>query len=274
MKPLTLLACLSLVLSMALAGCSTTVVVNPTAAAAVDTAVATVTIPPSAATQVSSLATDVASTVVPQVQTVAANVTVPPVTVPPVTPLPPEVASAVITTYAKSQLGIDVKILQATGGVGELQLPKTAQGGVQEALKLAGTSYGALLQGGIAVVALGRGTASGDYEALINWASLGAFTMRTDAPYPANADEALALVKKTYPRLADLTFTPQQADQGYAFISNTNTSAVDPSTGNTQTVGKVVIGGVVKTDLGGLVLVYAVVGNGSMSQPLAATPTP
>jgi hypothetical protein len=267
MRIRTSLVCVATILSIILTGCSSTVTINPTAVAAANTAAATVTAPAQVATAISAVATDA-----PRVATALANVTPPPVTVSPITPLPPEVAAAVITTYAKSQLGIDVSIIQAVGGVGELQLPPTAQAGVQEALKLAGTSYGAVLQGGLAVVALGRGEGSGDYDAQIKWASLGAFTLRSTDPYPADQATALALVKKTFPRLADVTFTSQAAEKGYAFYVVTTTSATDPSNGSTQTVGKTILTGVIQSDLGGLVLVYAIVGNGALATPLEPKP--
>ncbi len=274
MRSLSVLVSLILVLSFTLSGCGTTVTINPTAVAVAPTAVsvastalATVTVPPELATAASGIATEA-----PQAATALANVTVPPVTVQPITPLPPEVAAAVITTFAKSQLGIDVTVIRAFGGVGELQLPETAQGGVREALKLAGTSYGAALQNGLAVVALGRGEGQGTYDAQIKWASLGAYVMRSTDPYPADEAAALAMVKKMYPRLGDLNFTPRATPKGFAFYLSTTTSAVDPSTGATQTVGKVIICGVNQADIGGLVLVYAVIGNGALAQPLAAQP--
>jgi len=267
MRMPTPLVCMTLILSVILTGCSTTVTINPTAVAAANTAAATVTVPAQAATAISAVATDV-----PRVATALATITPPAITVQPITPLPPEVAAAVITTYAKSQLGIDVSILQAVGGVGELQLPPTAQAGVQEALRLAGTSYGAVLQGGLAVVALGRGEGTGDYDAQIKWASLGAFTLRSTDPYPADQAAALALVKKTFPRLVDLDFTAQAVDKGYAFYVVTTTSATDPSNGSTQTVGKTILTGVTQSDLGNLVLVYAIVGNGALATPLEPKP--
>jgi hypothetical protein len=248
-----------LILAIALAGCSPTVTINPTVVAS---------LPPPAATAVSGGATAVANaTVPPPLTTVLATISPPPVTAKPITPLPPSVAGQVITIYARHQLGLQVEIIKAMGAAGELNLPTTTQANVQAALNLAGTSYAALLQGGIGLVALGGAEITGDVTANIDWASLGVFTLRSEAPYPADADAALALAKQTYPGIAQYDYTPQTVERGYSFIAVTNTSAVDPTTGETQNVAKVVIPGVIQTDQG-LVFVYVIVANGSLSQPL------
>jgi hypothetical protein len=258
MKPLIVLLSLSVLAGSA--GC--------TAAPGVPPAGATASLPAAVATEASGAATRVGSvTVPPALATAAASVSPPPVTAHPLTPLPASLATTVITTFAEYQLKRPVEVMQAIGAAGELELPETTQAEVRAALELAGTSYAALLRGGIGLVALGGGGVSGDLNAALDWGSLGVFTLRSEQPMPSNEAAALVLIEETYPGLARYELTRRGVDSGYAFGAATTIGATDPASGQSAEVGRVVIAGV-QESAQGLVFVYAIVATGALAEPL------
>jgi hypothetical protein len=124
-------------------------------------------------------------------------------------------------------------------------------------------SYAALLKNGVASVSYGSGSITGDVSADIPWASLGAFSLRAESA-PADADEALDMVKKTYPGLANLDYQVLDTSRGYLFRALTARLTRDPDTMQPSMVPWAVLAGTM-TGPKGRTFVFAVVGTGEFA---------
>jgi len=177
-------------------------------------------------------------------------------------------ASEAIRSYADRVLGITVQVKSAGGRKGTIILPVEAQQSVDAAVTLAGATYWAVLEDGLASVSLGDGEISGDLTADIESASLGVFVLTQEGTLPAGSDEALARIKATFPGIADLDYVPRpRQGKGYAFQATTTVKSLDPS-GKVVAVGQSVMVAVTPALRQGRVLVWAVVANGTLTKAL------
>jgi hypothetical protein len=133
------------------------------------------------------------------------------------TPESQDEARAAIQTYAQDVLGIEIQVVIAVGRVQELNLPLETEDDVNAALALSGVTYFGGWEDGLAALALGEGSATGDYVTDIQDGSVGAFSLRLNQALPQDAEAALALVRETFPGLAGLEFFSEGSDQGFAF---------------------------------------------------------
>jgi hypothetical protein len=133
------------------------------------------------------------------------------------TPESQDEARAAIEAYARDVLGIEIQVVIAAGRAEEMNLPLETEEDVNAALELSGKIYFGGWEDGVATLALGEGTATGDYVTDIQDGSLGAYSIRVNQAMPADADAALALVRETYPGLAGLEFFSQGSAQGFTF---------------------------------------------------------
>jgi len=156
-----------------------------------------------------------------------------------------DAASQAITSYASSVLGITVTVKKAGGLTGDVnklisQTPKgsSAQSAV---VKLAVTTYGAVLSNGGASLSYGNGTVSGDITVDVQGSSLGAYSLLVSNTGTLNADTALALAKKTYPNLSGFTYLPQTVSKGYAWYAKGNVSGYNPKTKKFESMVEAII---------------------------------
>ncbi len=156
-----------------------------------------------------------------------------------------DAASQAITSYASSVLGITVTVKKAGGLTGDVnkilsQTPKgtSAQNAV---VKLAVTTYGAVLSNGGASLSYGSGTVSGDVTVDVQGSSLGVYSLLVSNTGTLNADTALELAKKTYPNLAGFTYTPQTVSKGYAWYAKGNVSGYNPTTKKFESMAEAII---------------------------------
>ncbi|MFQ5578470.1 MAG: hypothetical protein ACE5G8_15925, partial [Anaerolineae bacterium] len=217
--------------------------------------------------------------------------------------LPPTDADAAqaISRYAADVLGISVEVVTAGSKSGEVTLPPSAEASVEAAVTLAGATYAGVLQGGAASVSLGEGEISGDLNADIQDASLGAFALLRPGPLPAAEAEALNIVRAAFPALSDWPFvlqeiageggssqpaglgggpgkltlpTPQggglQSSEGaiYIFLAQTEQTELDVRSGQAKVVTAAALAGV-SPGGAGRVNVFAVVGKGSLAGEVA-----
>ncbi len=177
-----------------------------------------------------------------------------------------EQAALAIQAYGKDVLGVDVTVIAGRGVIGDLDLPVAVESGVTGALKLAGVSYFALLQDGGASLSLGGGTATGDLTTSIQDASLGIFSFSLAQAMPVTAEQALALVKATYPNLAGKTLVQVDSTQGFSFeTAHAEDWAV--AGGQVMMKGTVVKAGVAPGRRAGRVAVWVIVASGALSTP-------
>lgn len=186
-------------------------------------------------------------------------------------------AAEAVRQYAGSVLGINVDVLAAGSREGDLTLPPAAQASVDAAVSLAGVTYAALLSDGAASVSLGDGGISGDLTADIQDASLGAFSLLRDGHPPANPDDALNVVRATFPGVANYSFTQQEAPSGgggplsgaaagqsYLFSAHTEQSEVDIKSGQAKVVAVGALVGVIPAGVNRM-NVFVVLGKGALS---------
>jgi len=185
-------------------------------------------------------------------------------------------AEQAVRQYADAVLGINVEILAAGGREGQVTLPPSVQADVDAAVSLAGATYAALLGDGAASVSLGAGDISGDLDADIQDASLGAFSLLRDGRMPATADEALDLARATFPGAANFAFTRQAAPSGgggplagggvqsYIFSAHTEQSEVDVKSGQAKVVAVGALVGVIPAGVNRL-NVFVVLGKGALA---------
>jgi hypothetical protein len=181
-------------------------------------------------------------------------------------------AADAIRAFAQQHLGLIVVVGQATGATGAVTVPATVQDEIDAAAALAGqVSVGVITAGnarGAAEVAVGSGSISGDLEADISAASLGAYSLVVATPDPRSNSAALDLIRSTYPGLIDIELTQTTGSgAGYVFAATTMTEGVDPKTRTVTAVLQQVMAGVIGQ--GRATVVWAVVANGDLAAALS-----
>ncbi|MBU0491962.1 MAG: hypothetical protein KKA73_26645 [Chloroflexi bacterium] len=186
------------------------------------------------------------------------------------TPVPSYEAKEAIQTYANQTLGVNVQVILAGGREGTVTLPVNAETSVNAATSLAGVTYWGVLENGIASVSLGEGDISGDLQADINAASLGAFALGQTAAMPADEAAALALVKGTYPGVVNMNYQAYAVEGStFAFYAyDASTQAIDPKTKQVIIVGRAVAAGVSPGVQEGRIIVWVIVGNGTFTSAI------
>lgn len=186
-------------------------------------------------------------------------------------PIPAYDAEQMLITFGQTYLGIQPMVLRAGGASGDVTLPPQVNQQVNGSVALAGQmSAGVITVGsyrGAAQVAVGGGSISGDLEADISNAALGAYSLlMPGVAMPTDAGAALALLTSTYPGLAAVDLQPETGGQGYLFRAVTTTPAVDWQTQEATMVAQVVVAGV--SGQGRAAVVWVVVGNGTFAAAL------
>ena len=195
----------------------------------------------------------------------------PAVTVGAVTRVAEYAAADAIRAFAQQHLGLSVVAGRSTGATGAVTVPAAVQDEIDAAAALAGqVSVGAITAGsarGAAEVAVGSGSISGDLEADISAASLGAYSLVVATPAPLSNSAALDLIRSTYPGLADIDLVQTTGSgAGYVFAATTITEGMDPKTRTVTAVMQKVMAGV--TGQGRATVVWAVVANGDLAAAL------
>jgi len=179
-----------------------------------------------------------------------------------------EQAALALEAYARDVLGINVDIsIGRSTTVNDLNLPVTTESGANQAMQLAGVSYNGLFQDGIASLSLGSGTTSGsDLTGSLENASLGAFSINLSQTMPASADEALALIKATYPGIANRELILSDQTSGYTFQTS---EEQDWAIANGQIIlkGTLIGAGVAEGRRPGRITVWVTVASGTLAAP-------
>jgi hypothetical protein len=157
----------------------------------------------------------------------------------------PDDASDAITSYAASVLGIDITVKKAGGYTGDVTkaLSQTPKGNsAQTAIaKLAVTTYGAVLSNGAASLSYGDGTVTGDITVDVQGSSLGVYSLLVGNTGTLSATSALDLAKKTFPYLADFTYSPQTVTKGFAWYAKASVRGYNTTTKKFETMNQTVI---------------------------------
>lgn len=186
-------------------------------------------------------------------------------------------AASAITNFASFHLGLGITPLYA-GNIDNgstaypeafqeilNQLPSDVQALLVTAANSSAATYWGVFSNGAGMVAAGSCTAEQctvTQENLvfeIATASAGLYGLYVPGA-AATPDEALALIRSTYPALASYTFEPVTAQSGYAFQS----TAFDVNTQSSST-GKGVLAGAVSANGQSLVYTFVGVGEGYVS---------
>jgi len=220
---------------------------------------------------------------------------------PPQSSLPTDYdAAQAITQYAANVLHVNVEVVVAGSKAGDVPVPQSVQESLDAAINVAGTTYAGLLQNGAASVSLGAGNISGNMDADIQDASLGAFSLLQAGAVPTNETDALVLVQVTFPGIADWPFVlqkasatngpqpgqgrgklvlptlpgggglqppPQAGEQTFVFSAQTQQNEVDVRSGQAKVVVAAALVGVSPGGVG-KVNVFAVVGKGALASSL------
>ena len=183
-------------------------------------------------------------------------------------PVPQIDAKGAIQTYAHEVLGLDIPDLIAGGKSGEINLPISTLEGVEFSVGLAGTTYIGIWGRGAASLSFGDSTVSGDLFADVQDGSLGAYAVRVDQAYPADAPTALGLIVTTYPGIIGYEFfeTPVE-EKGFEFYAGKTEDIGIQDWGVTLT-GTTIRAGVKPGMLGGNSVVWVVVASGALATPL------
>jgi len=187
------------------------------------------------------------------------------------TPIPSYDAAAMITTFAEEHLAVEADVTRAIGVSGDLLLPPEVQSEIDALVALAGqVSVGAIRiaeERGVAQVAVGSGTISGDLESDISAASLGTYGLGLpEQSLPTDEAAAQALILSLYPGLANAEMVWVPTEQGYVFKAVTTHQQFDAETMTVTTTAQVVIAGV--NGQAKATVVWAVVGNGDFATAL------
>lgn len=185
-------------------------------------------------------------------------------------PLPAYDAQQMLITFAQTYLGIDPTVMRAQGASGDLVLPPTVSQQMNGTVALAGQTSGGLINvagnRGAAQVAVGGGSISGDLEADISNAALGAYSLLLPGvARPTDENAARSLIIGAYPALvnADLQLQSSTTTQGYLFRVVTTTQGIDWQTKQVTVVAQVIVAGV--SGQGRASVVWVVVGNGTFA---------
>jgi hypothetical protein len=197
-----------------------------------------------------------------------AVITRPPVTVANATAVGSYDATQMITTFANQYLGAPVNVTRAGGLKADVNVPSVQQAEVNAAVSVAGENAVGLValnnsQGG-AEVAVGSGSVSGDLNADISGASLGAYSLMAKSAPPADANAALNLLHQYFPALASVNLQPQSSTQGgFAFYATTTHQGVDWKTKQVTEVAEAIAAGTNRQ--GPSTIVWVVAGNGTFA---------
>ena len=179
-----------------------------------------------------------------------------------------EQAALVLEAYGRDVLGLNVDItLGRSTTVKDLNLPVTTESGANQAMQLAGVSYNGLFEDGVASLSLGSGsTSGGDLTGSIEDASLGIFTINMTQPLPATAEEALALVKATYPGIAGQDLVVSDQSTGFTFQTS---QQQDWAVANGQIIlkGTLISAGVSAGRRPGKTAVWVTIASGTLAAP-------
>lgn len=180
-------------------------------------------------------------------------------------------AAQMLTTFAQEYLGIQPTVVRAQGTSGDIALPPQVSQQVNGSVALAGqVSAGTITVGnyhGAAQVAVGGGSISGDLQADISNAALGAYSLlMPGVATPTDTGAALTLLTSTYPGLVGIDLQPETGGQGYVFRAVTTVPGIDLQTKQATAVTQVVVAGV--SGQGRAALVWVVVGNGTFAVAL------
>ena len=126
-------------------------------------------------------------------------------------------ASLAIEAYARDVFSVTVDVTIGRGVTGDLNLPLSIESGATTALQLSGVTYFGLLSDGAASLSLASGTSGSDLAASIQQASMGILSLRRAQSRPASAEDALALIKTTFPGLANQPLVLQTDQDSYTF---------------------------------------------------------
>jgi hypothetical protein len=179
-----------------------------------------------------------------------------------------QAVAAAITQYGQSVLGISVNIVQAGGLTADIQnliqLPQAGATAQKSGASVAVKTYGTILNGGASSLSYGSGSISGDLRVDLNSSSLGAFSFDAGAS-PNSAAEALALALKTYPGLANRSFTLFPLPlQGFEWTAAGQVPGYDKKTKQPTAVAEAILLAVTPTVLGHSA-VSVVVGKGDFA---------
>jgi hypothetical protein len=146
-------------------------------------------------------------------------------------------------------------------------LPDDLEAFVINTLPASCADYWALINGGAAGVMVGDCSATAHtintaaLSAELSVSSLGVYGLYANAAMPGDAAGTLDLITKVYPALEGLAFAQiTDMSAGLAFTATAAGLGIDPVSGQSLSVAKVVYAGVVQVN--GLTFVYALVGVG------------
>ena len=182
---------------------------------------------------------------------------------PPVTKIE---AKEAIQVYARDVLGIEIPNLRAGGTSGEINLPVSTQEGVEVAIDLAGTTYLGFWKSGIASLSFGDSEVSGDLIADVQDGSLGAFAIRVEQAFPADAPTALGMILTTYPGLIWYEFFETPTEEGFAFTAG-QADDIGIQGWDVTLTGTTISVGVKPGVQDGKSLVWVVVASGALAAP-------
>ena len=180
-----------------------------------------------------------------------------------------EQAALALEAYGRDVLGLNLDIKVGRSAAGDVELPVTTESGATQAMQIAGVTYYGLFQDGTASLSLGSGSTTGsDLTGSIQNASLGIFSVSLAQALPASADEALALVKATYPGIASLELTMTDQTEGFSFQTS---QAQDWAIANGQIIlkGTLVSAGAVPGRRAGKIVVWVTVASGTLAAPFS-----
>ena len=178
----------------------------------------------------------------------------------------PEAYTALVV-FANDQLGTTVQPLYAGDATQQIQvliqnLPPEAEA-YAALLSTVDTAYWGIFNGGVGVVGemdCSAGCTTDDIPAELSDASAGVYMLNVSAPMPQDDAGALDLITTVYPRLNGLEFAAiTDVETGYAYMATAYGVGVDAN-GQSVTVPKLVVSGVMQVE--GVTVVYAVVAVG------------
>ncbi len=201
--------------------------------------------------------------------------------IPTTEPNPSAEAYKALMIFANDQLGAVVDPLYAGDATAQIELaistlPPEIQAFALRAFATSCADYWGLLNGGAAGIMAGDCSAGTHpitlqtLNAELSSAATGAYMLYVNTTLPADASGALDLITTVYPALDGLAFAQiTDIGAGQAFTATAAGLGIDPVTGQSLSVPKVIYTGVV--DGGGVPLVYVLVGVGQPYVDLIAT---
>lgn len=166
--------------------------------------------------------------------------------------------------------GLVLGIAPETSGATHVEFPDFVRTEVAAALAWTNESYKDLFINGLGFLGLGLGQDSGVLIDDINRASLGAYAFQSREPFPDSADDALRLIRETYPGL-DVELVPQVSEPNtFSFESRALLPAIMQE--QPTLVPQLVHAGVTYRTERDQMVVWVVVARGSMVSILDGVP--